>query len=622
MWKSCLILLLIPSLALSTPHQGIGECSWPNCGGVCGSVNTYGYPCTEFNPGSGNAAAAFQRIISENLWPGGSLTAHARVYISAPPPGYYAWNTRVRVCGDTSPPSGATVPDCTGTQQIPEITLLGDWSDVYFICDHPTSTEGCIDLGSAQTSAGATDDGFADPGSTDLSTSGEIYWWQPTEKQTLNFITGHNDLYTLGNPAPALRNFGARGIVRVKVRDDEWGDHHTAGVVLGGQNVTNYADTEVSTVTDDAGFNGAGIAISGTGRNALFYAKTNRASLAMSGACYLTTGCGEAHIIADVLNPQPGSNGFNIIEFDYPTIEGRFVRTIGQGGGHSTAIEFDPSSTTASPMRGAMLRNIKADWTDSSLGVITGKSCSATEAPVFHVSDSSIKDRTIDAELGGFGGIMSRKGFNCSLGGGAANIMPIVKVSNVNFNVEGNATPHYLLAHNDTTINNDIDGMVIHEAGETISVTITTAASLAGLCLNLTDRVDAIACTDERTYWRHPDAVGMLAWCEAEIGTASLTATTGCFIRPRMDGATVTNARTRLTTGVAGLEALGDSQGTFANLPSLKRTAAATTRGIQVAIDTSGEALGCTAHIGTTITCHFIPMDDGELDAAPYGLGG
>lgn len=126
---------------------------------VCGSTaNTCAR--VEDSNGDGNIAPEFQTAINAVLWPGGTLTTATDVYLAAPKQGTYNLASRIIICGDTSPPSGSTAPDCTGnTQQLPRIHFIGAWSSAVLSCTHALSNvvqniAPCIQIGDAWADSG------------------------------------------------------------------------------------------------------------------------------------------------------------------------------------------------------------------------------------------------------------------------------------------------------------------------------------------------------------------------------------------------------------------------------------------------------------------------------------
>lgn len=102
----------------------------------------------------GDIAPELQAAINSVLWPGGTLTTATDVYLAAPKQGTYNLASRIIICGDTSPPSGSTAPDCTGTQQLPRIHFLGAWSAATLFCtmsntDVVNHLTPCIQVGDA-----------------------------------------------------------------------------------------------------------------------------------------------------------------------------------------------------------------------------------------------------------------------------------------------------------------------------------------------------------------------------------------------------------------------------------------------------------------------------------------
>lgn len=107
----------------------------------------------------GDLAPELQAAINSVLWPGGTLTTASDVYLAAPKQGAYNLASRIIICGDTSPPSGSTAPDCTGsTQQLPRIHFIGAWSAAQLVCTMAVSNvvnhaAPCVQIGDAYADA-------------------------------------------------------------------------------------------------------------------------------------------------------------------------------------------------------------------------------------------------------------------------------------------------------------------------------------------------------------------------------------------------------------------------------------------------------------------------------------
>jgi hypothetical protein len=93
--------------------------------------------CVRVADDNGNAdlTAELQAALNALLWPSGTLTTATEVVLVAPPARTYTISSRIVICGDTSPPSGSTAPDCTGTQQLPRIRFAGAWSSAVLKCE-------------------------------------------------------------------------------------------------------------------------------------------------------------------------------------------------------------------------------------------------------------------------------------------------------------------------------------------------------------------------------------------------------------------------------------------------------------------------------------------------------
>jgi hypothetical protein len=113
------------------------------------SVFTNGLSCDSFSTNcveimdeneDGNLAPEFQSAINAILWPSGTLTTQTEVYLIAPPQKEsYNLNSSIIICGDTTPPSGSTAPNCTGTQKLPKIHFVGNWSALVLECTQTLS---------------------------------------------------------------------------------------------------------------------------------------------------------------------------------------------------------------------------------------------------------------------------------------------------------------------------------------------------------------------------------------------------------------------------------------------------------------------------------------------------
>jgi hypothetical protein len=106
-------------------------------GGATGGACADGTICAEVTDAdaNGDIAPELQTAINSLLWPGGTLTTAAEVVLAAPPGGAYSLSSRIVICGDTSPPSGSTAPDCTGTQTLPVIRFTGAWAAARLVCN-------------------------------------------------------------------------------------------------------------------------------------------------------------------------------------------------------------------------------------------------------------------------------------------------------------------------------------------------------------------------------------------------------------------------------------------------------------------------------------------------------
>jgi len=127
---------------------------------ACGTSDAYGQEdvrCKRVDDDNddGDLSAELQAAINALIWPSGALTAETDVYLAAPQQGGYTLGTRIVICGDTSPPSGATAPDCTGTALIPTIHFIGPWDKAKLYCTMANTTNvvnyllPCIQIGDA-----------------------------------------------------------------------------------------------------------------------------------------------------------------------------------------------------------------------------------------------------------------------------------------------------------------------------------------------------------------------------------------------------------------------------------------------------------------------------------------
>jgi len=162
------LLTLSMLLCLAAPAAAHGPVAMGFSGGGGGggggaAVTCWTAACAQVQDSSGNGdiAPEFQAAINAVLWPAGTLTTASDVYLVAPKQGTYNLAAKVVICGDTSPPSGSTAPDCTGsTQQLPRIHFVGAWSNANLRCTMANENPGvntmtpCVRIGDAWADGG------------------------------------------------------------------------------------------------------------------------------------------------------------------------------------------------------------------------------------------------------------------------------------------------------------------------------------------------------------------------------------------------------------------------------------------------------------------------------------
>lgn len=85
--------------------------------------------------GDGDIAPELQTAINSLVWPSGTLTTEPEVKLVAPTvKSSYNLSQMIVICGDTTPPSGSTAPNCSGTQKLPKIHFVGNWSSSVLKC--------------------------------------------------------------------------------------------------------------------------------------------------------------------------------------------------------------------------------------------------------------------------------------------------------------------------------------------------------------------------------------------------------------------------------------------------------------------------------------------------------
>lgn len=556
--------------AFSGPDTGVRGGS----GDVCGAGATNCERVSD-SSGDGDIAAELQAAINSVLWPSGTLTTATDVYLAAPKQGTYNLASRIVICGDISPPSGSTAPDCTGTtQQLPRIHFVGAWDAAKLDCTMPNvdvvqNHTPCIQIGDAWGDGGDFTKNvplaFDAPltlrttipyaGSIPYQTSMGV--WCNGCSGELSLDLSHGPSMTLIGPLAVIAGGSLKSSVRVR------GDNYTPGstIVMDGQQASSAIEVLGENMTLEIG---SFSSTTGFGR-----------WLPIDGCSYngFVGECDDLHVLPStrIVGGYASDGQIVVSSSENVTIEGSYRSTI---AGQPKPIVEALLSDADTAIRKLTFRGtcVSASGNSNSCVRVFGSYVPSWTPTV--VLDGPVVSGVTVAEKDKAGA-----GCNHGIAGPGPTLLVVGQAASMRNTGGGNGD--YLNDKNPYSLEQEpcnatgwgAEHLLLRAPGQTLGAS-------PPYCLDLVDGTWR-SCSDERTRIRRPLVQTMWMQRAAVRLYGSVGSSTTCNLRVVKDGTTVTGADPvqaadyhpngyAFRLGGDGLKASGDSIGfnTTGTLPS------------------------------------------------------